>query len=231
MNRNDGMPTEFEWKIYKGIPALRYEPEHFRDRIIFMSMYNGIEWKTRGNKEQCEYNSRGHWSFLGPGSEEKWYETYTDKPDGSWDRMAEEMMANFSDLSHPIFRASSAFERGESRSEGGSKKSIHFNGSHENIELLLLTVISANQLSIYGADLCNELSEDLRASEKPEAIDHLVAELRPIETWCTNTSENSRNCQKNQKLSKLSSDAGLKLVEQGQYFYTLETEERQQMQH
>ena len=34
-----------------------------------------------------------------------------------------------------------------------------------------------------------------------------------------------------QKLSKLCSDAGLKLVEQGQYFYTLETEEGHQMQH
>ena len=41
------------------------------------------------------------------------------------------------------------------------KKSIHFNGSDENIELLLRTVISANQLSVYGAiaDLCNELSQ------------------------------------------------------------------------
>ena len=34
-----------------------------------------------------------------------------------------------------------------------------------------------------------------------------------------------------QKLSKLCSDAGLKLVETGQYFYTLDTEERLQMQH
>ena len=34
-----------------------------------------------------------------------------------------------------------------------------------------------------------------------------------------------------QKLSKLCSDAGLKLVEREQYFYTLETEEGQQMQH
>ena len=40
-----------------------------------MSMYNDIEWKAKGNKGQCEYNSqtvanyarkfpRGHWSFL-----------------------------------------------------------------------------------------------------------------------------------------------------------------------
>ena len=34
-----------------------------------------------------------------------------------------------------------------------------------------------------------------------------------------------------QKLSKLRSDAGLKLVEQVQFFYTLDTEEGQQMQH
>ena len=52
---------------------------------------------------------------------------------------------------------------------------IHFNGSDENIELLLRTVISANQLSVCGAvaDLCKELSEDSRAPEKPEAPDHL----------------------------------------------------------
>ena len=83
-------------------------------------MFDDIEWKAKGNKEQCEYNSqivaeyarkfpRGHLSFLGPGSQEKWYGTYTDKPDGSWDQMAENMMANFSRSGHPIFRASSAF--------------------------------------------------------------------------------------------------------------------------
>ena len=89
-----------------------------------MSMYNDIKWKAKENKERCEYNSqtvanyahkfpRGHWSFLGAGSEEKWYGTYNDKPDGSWNRMAEEMMENFSRSGRPIFRASSAFERGE----------------------------------------------------------------------------------------------------------------------
>ena len=49
-------------------------------------------------------------------------------------------MTNFSDFGHPKFRASCAFERGEWRSEGHGKKSIHFDGSDENIELLLRTV-------------------------------------------------------------------------------------------
>ena len=41
----------------------------------------------------------------------------------------------------------------------------------ENIEMILRSVISANQLSIYGAaaDLCRELSKDSRASKKPDA--------------------------------------------------------------
>ena len=61
MNRIDGMPTEFEWKIFPGITTLgllekiqslmrdlQCEPEHLKDRIIFMSMYNDIAW---GEKE------------------------------------------------------------------------------------------------------------------------------------------------------------------------------------
>ena len=50
---------------------------------------------------------------------------------------------------------------------------MHFNGSHENMELLLRT--AANQLSIYGAiaDFCNGVPKDLGAPEKPAAPDHL----------------------------------------------------------
>ena len=47
-----------------------------------------------------------------------------------------EMMENFFRSGHTIFRASSGFERGELRSKGEGKKSKHFNGSNENIELL-----------------------------------------------------------------------------------------------
>ena len=91
--------------------------------------------------------------------------------------------------------------------------SIHFNGSRENIELLLRTVISANQLSIYGAvvDFCDEVPKDLRAPVKPAAPDHLEKMEIPTdlsiaenstnaqqreETQCKNTSENSNICQK-----------------------------------
>ena len=57
----------------------------------------------------------------------------------------------------------------------GGKKSIHFNGSNETIELLLRTVISANQLSIYGAiaDLCDEVPKRITVRGKPAAPQHL----------------------------------------------------------
>ena len=88
-----------------------------------MSMYNDIVWKEKRNTERCEFYSqtvanyarrfhRGRWSFLGPGSEKTWYGTCSDQPDGSWDETAEQMMMNFADTNHPIFRASSALERG-----------------------------------------------------------------------------------------------------------------------
>ena len=71
------------------------------------------------------------------------------KPDGSWSRTAEKMLQNFAGSRHPTFRCTSALERGELRSKGGGKTSIHFNGSTQNIVLQM--VISVNQFSLYGA--------------------------------------------------------------------------------
>ena len=98
----------------------------------------------RGNTEKCEMNSvtvanyasrfllGRWWSLLGPGSEKKWFGTYSDKPDGDWGRTAERMMLNFAESGHPMFRAASALERGELRSKAKGNTSIHFNGSEEN---------------------------------------------------------------------------------------------------
>ena len=156
-------------------------------------------------------------------------------------------MLNFAESGHPIFRASCAVERGDLRSKGHGKNPIQFNGSEENIELLLCTIISANQLSVFGAvaDLCRELSKDSMASEKPEAYDHLETVEIPTEppTPDSHTDEHPQGnllqdydrkfeqLTYHQKLSKLCSDAGLKTVERVQFFITLYAEEGQLMQH
>ena len=181
---------------------------------------------------------------MGPGSEKKWYGTCSDKPDGVWDTTAEDMMLEFAETIHIMFRASSALERGELRSKGGSARRLnHFNGSEQNAELILCTVMSANQLNIYGAvaDICTEVSKDTMASGKPEAYaaqDPLETMEIPTElpTADSRTNEQRRRnllqeyeqqfeqLSDAQKLSKICSNAGLKTVERGQYFITLDTE-------
>ena len=40
----------------------------------------------------------------------RWYGTHVSKPDGQRDKTAEDMMLNFAESGHPIFRATSASE-------------------------------------------------------------------------------------------------------------------------
>ena len=116
LDRIDGEPTEFEWNIFPGFNTLQLcnkvqelllrwsvTPEKFTGRIIFMSMFNDISRGSQDNEKECKSNAQlvsmyakrfgaGQWSFLGPGSETKWYSTRESKPQGEWDRVAELMM-------------------------------------------------------------------------------------------------------------------------------------------
>ena len=216
MSRIDDMPTEFEWKMFPGITTLGFlekiqslmRPTVWTWALQWQDhLHVNVQWHCMARKrkqrkmwiqftdscESCSQILSGHLSFLGPRSEEEWCGTYTDKHDGSWDQTAENMMSNFSGSGHPIFRASSAFERGELRSKEGRKKSFDFNGSNENIKLLLRTVISSNLLSVYGAvaHLCNELSKGVRVSENPDALDHLEKMEIPTDLSIAETPTNA----------------------------------------
>ena len=98
------------------------------------------------------------WSFLGPGSEKKWYSTHDSRSQGEWDRVAESMLIRFGESGHPVFRATSPLSRGTLRSKCCGKLSIHFCADGDTIETVFRTIISVDQPSIYGAvsDLCDE---------------------------------------------------------------------------
>ena len=67
-------------------------------------------------------------------------------------------MLIFAERKHPIFRSTSPLSRGVLKSKGGGKLSIHFCADGETVETVFRTIISVNQLSIYGAvsDMCEE---------------------------------------------------------------------------
>ena len=219
-----------------------------------MSMYNDMAWEERGNRETCVANflmvadyarkfAKGHRSFLGPGSEKKWCGTHVYKPNGEWDDVV-----NLSESGHPVFRGSSAFERGDLKSKGKGKLSIQINGSDETVEVILRTVISVNQLSVYRAvaDMCGELAWEIskcsKGTEKSVALENWETMVMPPEVSTTNqTSPTDARVQGNllreyeQKfadlpehlqLTKLCSHAGLaKTLEKGQHFTTLDDEQ------
>ena len=99
---------------------------------------------------------------------------------------------------------------------------------NETIELLLRTVISANQLSVYGAvaDLCDAVPKRIGAPGKLAAPEHsekleILTDLSKAENstnaqqWRNLRQEYERKFEQlsnDQILSKLCSDASLKLV-------------------
>ena len=112
----------------------------------------------------------GCWSYLGPGCEKKRYGTHVNKPNGERTGLPRTRLLISLKSGILFFQTTSPVERGEffKKSKGSEKKSIHFNRSDETVELILRTVISVNQLSIYGAvaNLCEELARDSPSARK-----------------------------------------------------------------
>ena len=157
-------------------------PETFTGRILFMSMFNDISCDRKGNKEECLANARvvkvlarkfcvGQWSFIGPGSEKKWYSA-ENSPQGAWDHIAEEMLLEFAESGHPTFRATTPLSRCILKSKGHGKLSIHFTADEPTIETIFRIIISVNQLSIYGAvaAICEEFENHQDGSGEPEIL-------------------------------------------------------------
>ena len=168
MNSINIESTEFEWNIFPGFTTLQLcdkindllsdlgqTPATFTGRILFMSMFNDLSCDRKGNKEECLANARvvkvfarkfgvGQWSFIGPGSEKKWYSA-ENSPQGAWDDIAEQMLLEFA------VRATTPLSRGTLKSKGRGKLSIHFAADDCTIDTIFRIILSVNQLSVYGA--------------------------------------------------------------------------------
>ena len=260
----NGEPTESEWNIFPGFTTLQLcgkindllsclgqTPETFTGRILFMSMFNDISCDRKGNKEECLANARvvkvlarrfgiGHWTFIGPGSEKKWYSAENSPQGGAWDHIAEEMLLEFAESGHPTFRATTPLSRGILKSKGRGKLSFHFAADELTIETIFRIIISVNQLSIYGAvaAICEEFENHQDGSGELEIMMGQSIVLGEIKAEVPLQNENLLNHQilwqqyierieslsSESKVSRFCKEAGfMRIVEVGQYFMTKDT--------
>ena len=182
-NAFNGESTEFEWNIFPGFTSLQLcdrisnlpsslgqSPETFTRRILFMSMFNDISCDRKGNKNECLANAGvvkilakrfgiGQWSFIGPGSEKKWYflpRTVHKEPGTTLLKKS-----CWNSQKGDIFRATTPLSRGILKSKKHGKLRIHFAADEHTIDTIDRNVLSVNQLSIYGAvaAICEEFED------------------------------------------------------------------------
>ena len=149
-DRINGESTEIERNVFPGFNTLQLSdqvkslpyrlgetPENFTRRVLFMSMFNDISCGIKDNEKTVwqtldsylctqERFGRGQWSFIGLGSEKKWYTVKEDSPQGIWDNSAEKMLLEFAESGCPVFRGTTPLSRGQLKSKGHEKLSIHF---------------------------------------------------------------------------------------------------------
>ena len=94
-------------------------------------------------------------------------------------KFAEHMLLDLSESGHPVFCGTGALDRGTLRNKETGKLSTHFCGDPQTVEVILRTIISVNQLSVYGAvaDMCEELAS--RISDCSANTVKLVADDKP----------------------------------------------------
>ena len=136
-------------KVKSLLRRLGETPEIFTGRILFKSMFNDISCGTKDNEQECLAHARvvslyarkfgkGQWSFIGPGSEKEWYSMKKKRivPQGIWDNLAEKMLVEFAESGCPIFCATTPLSRGQLRSKGHGKLSIHYAADLETVETI-----------------------------------------------------------------------------------------------
>ena len=100
----------------------------------------------------------GQWSFIGPGSEKKWYPS-ENSPQGAWDHVAEEMLLKFAESGHPIFRSTTPLSRGKLKSKGKGKVSIHFSADQDTVDTIIalfslsISSVSTEQWQLYAMNM------------------------------------------------------------------------------
>ena len=164
-------------------------------------------------------------------------------PQGIWDHTAEKMLLEFAESGCPIFRATTPLSRSKLKSKGHGKLSIHFTADYSTIETIFRIIVSANQLSLYGAvaNMCEECESLHDRSGQPDMVmgqSIVLSEIKtevPLENddpayeyfLLQRHEERIESLSRTDRVSKICMDARfLSVIEIGQYFMTKDNGEQ-----
>ena len=123
----DGEPIEFELKMFPGCSSLS----------LLREIRTSCQKTSRTGSSSCQCSTtlsgkrmmkknisnaeevrnyamkylQGHWTFLGPGSDEKWHGDSHDQK-RQWNCTANKMVQQFKETGHPVFKSTIALSRG-----------------------------------------------------------------------------------------------------------------------
>ena len=244
-------------KVQEFLSKMSENPEEFTGRIIFISMLNDISWRSQDNEQECELSahlvsiyarrfSPGRWSFLGLGSEKKWYSNHVSKPQGEWDIVGE------IDDDKKIQKADTQFSVPrvhcpEERSKAKVVENYQYTSAQmkERLKLFFAEFFSVNQLSV-STEQSQILCEEYKACHVRTGRLVMVEQSDPLfvptslltktptpstddpaqEDLLQKYQDRVETLSKQNRVIKFCSDAGfLTTVDVGQYFMTNDTEE------
>ena len=133
------------------------DPPQFQGRIIFMSMFNDIIWRSENNERECIANvtlvtffakrfPARRWSFLGLGSEKKWYSTFNERPRREWDRVAELLMDQIQRKRIPSFPSHESIVSRNAQKQKRRKNIEHSCADGNTIAQLFLLINSGRPM-------------------------------------------------------------------------------------
>ena len=155
------------------------------------------------------------------------------------------MLLEFAESGHPIFRATTPLSRGQLKSKGRGKLSLHFTADQDTVDTIYRIILSVNQLSVYGAVAanCEEFEGHQDRSGEPEILMGQSIVLGEVKGEAPLHNENPMNDQiiwqqyiqqveslsPENNVSKFCKEAGfMRVVEAGQYFVTKDTSDFRQ---
>ena len=157
------------------------------------------------------------------------------------------MLLEFAESGHPIFRATTPLSRGQLKSKGRGKLSIHFTADQDTVDTIYRLILSVNQLGVYGAvaAICKEFEDHqdrtvqlvilvgqsiVLGEVKAETLVH-DEDPRNDQIICQQYIQQVESLSPENRVSKFCKEAGfMRVVEAGPYFVTKDTGDFRQFQ-